>query len=333
MITDILEKLIQKKDISAEDVERSIAFILEGGNDVQAGAFLSLLSAKGINHQELEGCVHTFQKRMTSVDITTPVLDIVGTGGDGMNTVNISTPAALIAASCGANVIKHGNRSASSLCGSADVMEALGLNIMHTPESIAHTLNETHFAYCFAPLFHPAAKAAKSIRTQLGIPTIFNLMGPLLNPAHAPYLMLGVYQPSLMPLFADTVDAMGTKRALVFHGNGTDELTTLGPTDVIEVYQGAQTRYQIKPETYGFKKASIEALKGGDAAYNAKVLMAVFNGEKNAVRDTLALNAGVGLYITGHSDSIENGILAALKALDEGAVIALINRLKDMPHA
>lgn len=333
MSTKLMHSLIQQQSLSTESMHELLNSVFSNHNPIQSGALLSLLSAKGITPLELLTCVLSLKEKMTPVNLETRALDLVGTGGDGANTVNISTASAILAASIGVPVIKHGNTSASSQSGSSDVMRALGINIDLSAQKIADMFHSIGFSYCFAPHFHTSLKTLSPIRKQLGIPTVFNLIGPLLNPAQPSTLMLGVYDKALMPLFANTLTQLKIERALIIHGNQTDELTTLGPTDIIEIDKEQQICYQIHPSEYGFKTCSMDALKGGDAQHNAERILACFKGQNCALRDTLALNAGTAAYLFGQEDSIGSGIDKAQHALSNNMAYSFLNQIRRHSHA
>ena len=252
-------------------------------------------------------------------DAGTGTVDIVGTGGDGIGSVNISTGATVIAAAAGARVAKHGNRSVSSLCGAADVVEALGVAHDVGPAGVVPVLDAAGVAFMFAPVFHPAMAVVAPVRRALRVRTAFNLLGPLLNPARAQYGLIGVYSPSIAPLMAAALGRLGVKRALVVHSAGMDELTPLAPATVIEAKDGvAGTPYELDPARLGIARCEIDDLKGGDAALNAAILKDVFGGARTAVADALNLNAGVALAAAGVVATPEDGVMAAQEAQRAG---------------
>lgn len=247
------------------------------------------------------------------------MVDIVGTGGDGIGSVNISTGASVVAAAAGAKVAKHGNRSVSSLCGSADVLEALGVVIDLGPEGIARCLDEAGVAFMFAPRFHPAMKAVVPVRRALKVRTVFNILGPLLNPAHAKYGLIGVYDPKISDLMGDALQRVGVEKALVVHSGGLDELTPLAPAEVVEVEAGKpRRRYVVEPTELGIPRCTIEDLKGGDAQLNAQILRDVFGGQRGHVADALNLNAGVALASCKVAKDVREGIAMAQEAQQSG---------------
>jgi anthranilate phosphoribosyltransferase len=308
MLKEYIKKLIAKQDLTAKECELAAEAILETDIDSRIAAFLVLLRAKGETADEIFGIASAMRSHMRKIHTNYPVLDIVGTGGDGANTVNISTGASILAASCGVKIAKHGNRAVSSQCGSADVLEALGVKIDLPPEKVIACINKIGIGFCFAPIFHPAFAKLKDIRRNLGIPTCFNLLGPLLNPASAEHLLIGVNNNNLVNLFAEVLLKLKVKHALVFHGAGIDELSCLGATDALEITHGKIKQLIIDPQQLGFTKCRLQDLQGGSPQLNAQLLKQVFAGQQNAIADTLILNAAVALYICGKTESIAAAI-------------------------
>lgn len=302
-----LEKLIRKENLTEEECRDVLK---EMNNEAQIGAFLALLRAKGETVEELLSFVRALRAEANPFEVAKPVLDIVGTGGDCAGTVNISTGSAILAARCGIPVVKHGNRAVSSRSGSADVLEALGFSF----ENPKLSLEKTGFAFCFASSFHPMMQKMRPARQNLKIPTVFNLLGPLLNPAGTSHLMIGVYRPEYVPVIAEVLFRLGTKRSLVFHGFGLDELTCLGATDALLVTETGIEPFKIDPEKLGLKLCKREDLQGGDAETNAMLLGAALTGS-SPLSETLVLNAGVGLFLYGAAASLEEGISMAKAAL------------------
>jgi anthranilate phosphoribosyltransferase len=256
------------------------------------------------------------------------VFDTCGTGGDRSGTFNISTAAALVIASCGVRVAKHGNRSVSSLCGSADVLQALGVDVQMSPEDSARALAEAGIAFLFAPTFHPAMRHAAQARRDLGVRTAFNLLGPLTNPARPTRQIVGVPRPELTELLARTLLALGAERAWVVHGaDGLDELSTTGHTKVSEVRGGAVHTFYVHPSDFGLTKAAAGALAGGDATVNAAIVTRVLGGEPGPARDVVLLNAGAALMVAGEAGSVREGIARAGEAIDAGHALRTLERL------
>jgi anthranilate phosphoribosyltransferase len=280
---------------------------------------LVLLRAKGETAEEIAGLAKAMRELCVPVSTSADVLDIVGTGGDGIGSVNISTGATVVAAAAGAKVAKHGNRSVSSLCGSADVLEALGVAVEIGPSGVARCIEEAGVGFMFAPTFHPAMKAVVPVRKALRVRTAFNMLGPMLNPADATYGLIGVYSTSISNLMADALQRLGMKKALVVHSMGLDELTPMGPADVVEVSaDGPRKAYILEPRELGIPRCEVEDLKGGDAALNAKILMDVFGGAQGPVADALNLNAGVALAAAKVAADPKEGVAMAQEAQRTG---------------
>lgn len=298
--------------------------------------FLTDLARRGETAEELAAAVQVLRTHAVALPLSTsdPLGDTCGTGGDRQGTFNISTLAALIAAAAGVRIAKHGNRAASSRCGSADLLEALGINLQASPQQVARCIEEAGFGFCFAPVFHPAMKAVAPVRRALGIRTIFNLIGPLANPAPLTFQLVGVSEAPLLQPMAEALVRLGVRRGLVVHGaDGLDEVTTTGPTQALEVRAGAVTERRIDPVELGVARAALESLRGGDAAHNARLTRELFEGRRPALRDIVTLNAGCVLYLAGRAPSIAEGISLASRALTSGAVGTLLTRVKELSHA
>lgn len=328
MLKESIEKLLIRENLSQEESEGSIREVLNGANSHQTAAFLMLMRAKGETVEELHGILDAMRSAMIRVRVSSPVLDIVGTGGDGMHTLNISTASAILAASCGVKIAKHGNRSVSSLAGSADVLEALRINIHMPPHQIASSIEEIGIGFMFAPNFHPALKTLKEIRKNLGTRTLFNILGPMLSPASAEHLMLGVFSEDLLEIVAELLSRLNQRRSFVFHGCGLDELSCVGPSKVIEVAKGEMRSFLLDPLEFGLKRCSIEELRGKDVQYNAKKIIEALEGVESAFADTIAFNAGVACYLYGIVDSIQEGIDLAKTQLKEKKALNLFNQWK-----
>ena len=329
MLKRTIEQLLLKKNLSSEESTLAIHQIFTEANSYQIAAFFMLMRAKGETIDELFGIIEGMRHFMIPIEIQFPVLDIVGTGGDGAHTLNISTASAILAASCGVKIAKHGNRSVSSLCGSADVLEVLGINIEDAPEKISLCIKDVGIGFLFAPAFHPALVHLKEIRKGLGIRTFMNIIAPLLNPARAQYLMLGVYSEELLEVCASLLMRLSINKAFVFHGSGLDELSCIGPSKVLEVSKEGIRSFDIDPLELGLKRCNLQDLKGRDAHYNAQKILEAFNGEPSAFADTIALNAGVALYLYGKSQSIIEGIEIAQSHLKEKKASEFLKRWKD----
>lgn len=328
MLKQVIEKLITREDLTSNESKLAIHEILSEANPHQVAAFLVLMRAKGETVDELQGVIEAMQHFMVSVSTAYPVLDIVGTGGDGAQTLNISTASALLAASCGVKVAKHGNRSVSSLSGSADVLEALGITMHQSPKHIERCIEEVGIGFMFAPYFHPALKHLKEVRKGLNVRTLFNIIAPLLNPAKAEHLMLGVFSEKLLDIIAALLLRLHTKRSFVFHGCNLDELSCIGSARVLEVTPEGIRSFVLDPTDFGFNKCSIEDLRGQDAQYNAKRILQVFEGKEGPFADTIVFNAGVAVYLYGMTTSIEQGIECAMTHLKEKKALELLTRWK-----
>jgi anthranilate phosphoribosyltransferase len=330
MFSTLIEKLSRREDLSSEEAAAAMAEIMDGrAQPAQMAGFLIGLSMKGERPAEIVGLARTMRER--AVKLASPVegvFDTCGTGGDRAHTFNVSTVAAIVLAGCGVRVAKHGNRSVSSRCGSADLFEALGVKITATPEVVERTLNEAGIAFFFAPTFHPSMRHAGPTRKELGVRTAFNLLGPLTNPAGAKRQLVGVPRPELTELVARALVLLGAERAWVVHGaDGLDEISTTGYTKVSECQNGAVRTFYVHPAEFGLPKTSPDALKGADAAHNATIARAILGGEKGAPRDIVLLNAGVSLLIAGAAPSGADGIRRATESIDSGAAAAALDRL------
>jgi anthranilate phosphoribosyltransferase len=325
-LKEILLTLLAQQDLDAVTCQQAVQEILsEEANDIQIGAFLALLRAKGETSLELATILTQLKQRMVQVVTSHKVLDIVGTGGDGANTINISTASAILAASCGVKIVKHGSQAVSSLAGSADVLQALGINIQQTPAQISASVNDIGIGFCFAPNFHPALQKLRHIRKQLGVPTTLNIIGPLLNPAHPAYTILGVYNAKLMQPIAQALQQAGIARALVVHGQGLDELSCMGPAKVVEVTADSIKEITIDPQALGLPQCQLTDLKGGTAAHNAQIIVDVFSNKNTAAAGTLILNAAAALYLYGIHSSLAEAIAHAGENLYSGNALTLLN--------
>ncbi len=309
-----IEKLLERKSLTAEESYEAGRAMINGAEPVQVAAFLALLRAKGETVDELLGLVKAIRAESRKLVFDRPFIDLAGTGGDG-GTVNISTASALLIARCGVPVVKGGNRASSSRCGSADVLEELGIDIHISPHQMQQVLNETNFVFCFAPDYYPAYSKLKATRKGLNLPTALNLLGPLLNPAGADYLLMGVYKPEFVRLIAETLFRLGTKRSLVYHSHGIDELSCIGPTDALLVTPEGIEPFRIDPEKLGLKKCTLADLKGGDAKENAELIRKTLSGSLTTLSDTLILNAAAALFIYGPTRNLEEGIMIAKEQL------------------
>ena len=330
MFTALIEKLVRHEDLTADEAAAAMQQVMDGNASPAALAgLLSALAMKGERPAEIVGFARTM--RANAVKLSSPVGDVFdtcGTGGDRSGTFNISSAAALVVAACGVTVAKHGNRSVSSRCGSADVFEQLGVNVAAAPAVVERTLRDAGIAFFFAPTFHPSMKHAGPTRRELGIRTAFNLLGPLTNPAGASRQIVGVPKSELTELLARALMMLGSTRAWVVHGaDGIDEISTTGYTKVSECRDGAVHTFYVHPADFGFEKALPGELKGGDAAVNAEMVRGVLDGRKGAPRDVVLLNAGAALFVAGRTDSVAAGVKLAATALDSGAARATLDRM------
>jgi anthranilate phosphoribosyltransferase len=287
----------------------------------QIGAFLMALRVRGETPEEIAGAADSLRSHALAVHSgRRPLVDTCGTGGDGTGTFNISTAAAFVVAGSGMAVAKHGNRSVSSRAGSADVLEALGARIDLPPEGAAACLDAVGVGFFFAPVHHGAVRHAAPVRRELGIRTLFNLLGPLANPAGATHQLLGVYDPRLTETVAEVLRLLGAEGAMVVHGHGgLDEISLAGPTRVSELREGGVRTYTVEPADFGVRTAGVEALKGGDAGENANLMLAVFDGEKGARLDAVAVNAGAALFLAGRAAGLREGFELARKTIEDGS--------------
>jgi anthranilate phosphoribosyltransferase len=330
MFTALIEKLVRHEDLTAEEASAAMQQVMDGNAPPAALAgLLSALAMKGERPAEIVGFARTM--RANAVKLSSPpgeVFDTCGTGGDRSGTFNISSAAALVVAACGVKVAKHGNRSVSSRCGSADVFEQLGVNVAAAPAVVERTLRDAGIAFFFAPTFHPSMKHAAPTRRELGIRTAFNLLGPLTNPAGASRQIVGVPRSELTELLARALLLLGSTRAWVVHGaDGIDEISTTGYTKVSECRDGAVHTFYVHPADFGFAKAAPDDLKGGDAAANAEIVRRVLEGRPGAPRDVVLLNAGAALFVAGRAESVPAGVTLAAAAVDSGSARATLDRM------
>jgi anthranilate phosphoribosyltransferase len=329
-ISPLLEKLMRRENLSVEESSEAMAAIMSGdATPAQIGALLVGLTMKGERPAEIVGLARTM--RANAVQLTKKfddVFDTCGTGGDRSGTFNISSAAALVAAAGGLRVAKHGNRSVSSQCGSADVYEALGVDIAADPAVVERSLETVGIAFFFAPTFHPSMRHAAPVRRELAVRTAFNLLGPLTNPAGTRHQLVGVPHSELTELIARALLLLGSERAWVVHGaDGIDEMSTTGHTKVSECRDGAVSTFYVHPSDFGIPKSERRELQGGDAATNAAIVRGVLGGEKGPRRDVVLLNAGASLFVGGKASSVREGIERAAHAIDSGAARATLDAM------
>ncbi len=335
---EILTRLSRRQPLTAAEAEETLGVVLTGeATPAQVGAFLALLHAKGETPEEVTGLA----RAMMGAAVPCPldevddgvVVDLVGTGGDRLSSINVTTLAAFITAGSGVRVCKHGNRAASSSVGTADVLEALGVAIEIGPVGVARCVAEAGMGFCFAQRFHPALRFVGPVRKELGVPTVFNFLGPLANPARVRYQLVGVSDPAMAPIMAGVFGATGSRRALIVHADdGLDELSVTSPADVLEVRgdgAGAYevTGWRVDPSTLGLATATLDDLRGGDAAFNAGVIRAVLEGEVGARRDIGLLNAAAALLVAGRVEDLEAGLEVARGSIDSGRALGVLDAL------
>lgn len=335
MLQKAIQKLIEGHDLGRDQARQIMELIMEGNaTDAQIGGFLVALRCKGENVEEVTGCAEVMRDKATQIKTSrTDLVDTCGTGGDGLGTFNISTTVAFVAAGAGLAVAKHGNRAMSSQCGSADVLQALGVNVEIGAEAVGACIDEVGIGFLFAPMLHGAMKYAIGPRRELGTRTVFNILGPLTNPAGARCQLLGVYEATLTERLAGVLQALGSERAFVVHGvDGLDEITLTGASRITELKDGKLTTYEVRPEDFGLELATIDQLAGGDAATNADILQAVLENRSTAAqRDVVLLNAAAAIA-AGASGTLVTGLEQAREALTSGRAIAALENLKKVSN-
>ena len=325
---DLLARAIRGEDLDDAATSSAMAAIMAGDvPPVRVAALLVALRAKGETAEEIAGLVSSMRRFALSVDAPADAVDTCGTGGDRAGTFNVSTVAAIVAAGAGATVVKHGNRAASGRCGSADLLEDWGVVIDLPPAGVQACLDEVGIGFCFAPTFHPAMRHVMPARRELGVPTVFNFLGPLTNPGGVTRQTIGVSDPAMAPKMADVLARLGARHALVFHGaDGLDELTTTGPSTVWEVRDGHVATWQLDPEQLGLPRAATQDLMGGGVSANRRIADAVLQGAPGAPRDIVVLGAGAALYTTDRVGTISDGMAAAAAAIDDGRAASVRDR-------
>jgi anthranilate phosphoribosyltransferase len=335
-IQEALDRLLNGQELSRAETRLVMGTIMAGeATPAQIGGFLVALRLKGETADEIAGAAEAMREHVIAVKPTRQdIVDTAGTGGDGANTFNISTAAALVAAAAGGAMAKHGNRSVSSQSGSADVLEALGFNLELTSERIAQSIDELGFGFMFAPFHHPAMRHAGPVRKELAARTVFNVLGPLTNPAGARAQVVGVYAPELVPVIADVLSKLGAHRAFVVHGaGGIDERSPAGPNLVCEVIAGDVHRREIDPLDLGVERCAPEELRGGTPVENAALIRAVFAGGNGGRRSAILLNAAGAIAAGGHAEDLREGLAIAREALDSGAALARLDELAEFSRA
>lgn len=324
-----ITKLLSGSSLDEAETAAAMTEVMEGAaTPAQIAGFVVALRAKGETTDEVVGLVKTMRGYAASLHVEGELLDTCGTGGDRAGTFNVSTAAALVCAGAGVKVAKHGNRAASSRSGSADVLEALGVRIDLQPEGVEACIEEAGIGFCFAPVFHPAMRHAATPRRELGIPTIFNFLGPLTNPAGATMQSLGVSDPRMLERMVDTLARLGSKRVLAFHGHGgLDELSTSGPSRVLDLKDGNKSTWTVDPSKLGLDPSAIEDVSGGAPEENAAQMRAVLAGAPGPRRDIVILNAAAGLVAAGRAENMAGGLATAAEAIDSGAAERALDRL------
>jgi anthranilate phosphoribosyltransferase len=330
MFHELLEKLARREDLSADEASAAMAEIMDGTVSEPAMAGLLMgLAMKGERPAEIVGLARTMRERAVQLSKTyDDAVDLCGTGGDRAGTFNISSVASLVVAACGARVAKHGNRSVSSRCGSADLFEALGVPAAVPPRCVERMLDEAGMAFLFAPIFHPSMRHAAPVRRALGLRTAFNLLGPLTNPVRPRRQLVGVPRPELTELIARSLLLLGSERAWVVHGaDGLDEISTVGYTKVSECRHKTVNTFYVHPADYGLPRAAPESIRGGDAAANAETARTVLAGTPGAPRDIVLLNAGAALLVAGAAPTVREGIAMAADAIDSGRASGVLAKM------
>lgn len=330
MLKNFLDKVVSGGDLSRDDARQAMFAIMSGqATDSQIGAFLTALRIKGETSAEITGFAESLRNQAESIDCVGDMLDTCGTGGDQAGTFNVSTTVAFVLAGAGVAVAKHGNRGVSSSCGSADVLMALGVAVDLPPELVAQSIREVKIGFLYAPTFHKAMKYAAGPRRELGFRTVFNLLGPLTNPAKANRQIVGVYERSLTYKLAEALLVLGVTRAMVVHSlDGLDEISTMAATQVAEVKNGIITSYLINPADYGFPVGDKGVYQGGGPDENAAITLAILRGEQGFKRDIVLLNAAAGLVIADKVENLSDGLAMAAESIDSGAALGKLEALK-----
>lgn len=330
MIQKAVKTLVEGGTLSRDDAYKAITSVMNGeAADSQIGAFITAVRLRGVTPEIIAGAAQAMRENMVKIQCDDPnAVDIVGTGGDGAHTFNISTAAAFVTAGAGVTVAKHGSYGVSSKCGSANVLSELGINLQYSPETMQRCLNDIGVAFLFAPALHPAMKHAVGPRKELGFWSLFNILGPLCNPAGVKNGVMGVFSAELVPVIADACAQLGSNHLFVVHGNdGLDEITTTTTTSVMEIRRGKVEPYEVQPAGLGINQAATTDITGGEPAENAEIIRSLFAGEKGAKRDILLLNAAFAIMAAGKAETPNEGIKLAAESIDSGAAQAKLDAL------
>jgi len=325
---EFIVKVSSGENLSVEEAEKAMEFILTSATDAQIGAFLIGLKMKGETPDEIAGLAKGMKKVAHTISPNaSQLIDTCGTGGDKYDTINVSTAAAIVAASTGISVAKHGNFSITSKCGSADVLRELGVKIDLSPPEVERLIESIGIGFMLAPVFHPAMKRVVQPRREIGVRTVFNILGPLTNPANAEAQLIGVYDRALCEKLANVLQVLGSKRALVVNGGGLDEISNMGETAVAELNNGRIETYSITPDELGFEIATPEEIAGGTPEENAAALVKVLSSEKGAKRDIIVMNSAAAIFVGGGAQNLKEGVQKAEKAIDSGAALCKLKEL------
>jgi len=336
MITDAIKKLVENQDLTYDEALACMDEIFSGeATEIQTAGYLTALRMKGETVEEISASARGMRNHATKLEHDgMEVLEIVGTGGDCANSFNISTTSGLVAAAAGVPIAKHGNRSVSSKCGAADVLEALGVNITIPPEKMSEVLQKTNICFMFAQVYHKAMKYVAPVRKGLGIRTIFNILGPLTNPANASMQLMGVYEEALVEPMAKVLNKLGVNNGMVVYGQDClDEISLSAPTTVCEIRDGEFKTYVIEPEQFGFNKCDKKDLEGGNPEENAAITKAILSGEKGAKRDAVVLNAAACIYIAKKADTMQEAVKVAEEMIDSGKAMEVLNQFVELTNA
>lgn len=329
MIQEAIRKLVQKQNLAQNETEQVMNEVMDGkATDAQIAAFLVALKIKGETIDEIAACARIMRKKASAINPKAGFLvDTCGTGGDNSQTFNISTAAAFVVSGAGASVAKHGNKSVSSKCGSADVLKELKVNIGLQPKDVEKCIQDVGIGFMFAPMFHPAMKFAANARKEIGIRTVFNILGPLTNPANAKSQLVGVFNGGLLKAMANVLKNLGSRHVIVVSGDGLDEITICGKTNVCELKNGKIGSYEINPVDFGFNLSSLEGIKGGSPKENAKIIFEILNGAKGPKRDVVLLNAAAALLASDIVKNYKDALELAANSIDSGKALEKLNEL------